>query len=104
VRVRRAPLLDRPAVSAARVWHDVNVVTRCKVYEIQGPDRSHTASAHQCRRAATELAIVDHRVVSVCAKHDHEPWELFVGADQGLYALNANADPVTKKKKARRKK
>jgi hypothetical protein len=53
------------------------------------------------------LAIVDHRVVSVCAKHDHEPWELFVGVDHGLYALNPNADPVTKKKKqkkARRKK
>ena len=88
----------------ARLWHHVNVVTDCKVYEIQGPDRSHTASAQRCHRAATELAIVDHRVVSVCAKHDHEPWELFVGADQGLYALNANADPVTKKKKARRKK
>jgi hypothetical protein len=90
--------------SPARVWHHVNVVARCKVYEVQGPDRSHPASAHRCRRDATELAIVDHRVVSVCAKHDHEPWELFVGADQWLYALNPNADPMTEKKKGRRKK
>jgi hypothetical protein len=80
-------------------------VARCKVYEIQGPDASRTASARRCVREATDLAVVGRRVVAVCHKHERKPWELFGGKDGWVYAVNMNADtPSEKKQKSKKRK
>ena len=83
------------------------VVSRCKVYEIQGPDASRTSSAQRCHWDATGLAVVGTRVVAVCARHDGEPWELwelFGGKGGWLYAVNVAADVPAEKNKKKSKK
>ena len=81
-------------------------MSRCKVYEVQGPDPSRTASAQRCHRDATGSAVVGTRVVAVCTRHDEKPWELFLGSDQWLYAVNVRAEvpPAQNKKKSKKRK
>jgi hypothetical protein len=79
-------------------------LARCKVYEIQGPDRSRTARAQRCHREATDLAVVGARVVAVCGRHDAKPWELFLGTDHWVYAVNPKAEPAKKVKKGKKRK
>jgi hypothetical protein len=79
-------------------------VSRCKVYEVQGPDLSRTAGARRCVREATERAVVASRVVAVCERHDGPPWELFEGKGGWVYAVNRNADTPSEKKTKKTKK
>jgi hypothetical protein len=77
-------------------------VSRCKVYEVQGPDPSRTASARRCVREATDLAVVGSRVIAVCKQHERKPWQLFEGNDSWVYAVDPTSDaPSDKKKKGK---
>jgi hypothetical protein len=79
-------------------------VSRCKVYEVQGPDPSRTASARRCIREATDLAVVGRRVIAVCKQHERKPWELFEGKDSWVYAVDPTAaTPSDNKKKKKGK-
>jgi hypothetical protein len=73
-------------------------VARCKIYEIQGPDPSQTASAVRCHREATAKIAIDSREVPVCKRHRGKEWQAFRKGGWP-YAVNLDADPPKKKRR-----
>jgi hypothetical protein len=78
-------------------------MARCKLYEIKGPDETHTWSAERCVRDATGDVVIDGRKFRVCKRHQGSRWQLFVTGGW-LYAVDPHAEPVKRRKKKDRKK